>query len=312
MQALVQGITAAAPSPTAGRTREEAAAWEEQEDGVVAEEQGTESEDGQQQQQQQGEEEEAEAAAGGSVVRVMRLSQLLLFALLVVARPAARTYGLLWCRTIAGSGRARAAPHYVASLSQAATQALAAQQLLEHLVQSWLSSHAIKGAAPAWDCTSRRFTPALLLCRALENENVGCGALLLEAYGRWERALALRLSELRQVAESAVAEGEEGEEARALLVQALLSLLRTHVLGAPGSLVGTAQRMHMLAQVLHAWADMGLPVDRLETLASGGPEAEEVVGGQAALQTLLTLLVELLVLRAGREWEHHMPLASSA
>jgi hypothetical protein len=148
----------------------------------------------------------------------------------------------------------------------------------------------------------------------MEEGNLGCASILLEAYGRWDRALDLRLTELGHMAGKTKGESQEDEETRGeeeeevetrgLLLDTLVTLIRDHVLRGPASLLGMPQRLHMLSRVLRVWATHQLPVDRLEALVNQEVGLKEL-GHVWAVHMLLALLLELLVLRARKSHMHH-------
>jgi hypothetical protein len=273
-----------------------------------------------------------------------RLSDLLLQALLLLARPLARTRLALTAHMLAAPAAATSTSSTVdrpAGLGLHERAALEAQVLLELLVRAWShdsassisSSAAAAAAAASAAAFSRnpRFTPALLLALAMpsgkgagdsssssssssssggssnssnssnSSGNEGVAALLLEAAGRPEAALDLRLEEAAGVAAAAAAaappsspDNLEGE-----LVALLLGLLRSHVLG-PG--VEWQARRAMAARVLESWARLRLPPGPLEAVVLDGADGGADGGSGWRRHMLTALFVELLVLHAGAFW----------
>jgi hypothetical protein len=244
---------------------------------------------------------------------VLQLSQLLLFSLLLLAKPCLPSPAVLWCRRLTSP-----APRCVSRMDPPQALALAAQSLAERLLGQWLGPTDV----------SARLTPALLLCKAMQADNLGVSALLLEALGRWDRALDLRLAETLRATTPTQTSGEtkeayeEGEEERTLLLETLLTLVCRHVLRPPPSLLPLPQRLSMLSRVLHTWASLTLPVARLEALAhpgeapdgashsirlSGESTSQEEPHRSWALHMLHTLLLELLVLQP----REYLPLYES-
>jgi hypothetical protein len=223
--------------------------------------------------------------------RTLRLSQLLLLALVALAQPLAGTLLAVLAHTRADAVGGEEGGGGALQGEQAL--ALEAQLLLEGLVRAWT-----RRRGPLWAlaaAVNARFTPALLMARALQAGNVGCAALLLQAAGRWRQALRLQLEEL-----GAAAQKGGGEAQPALLAGALVRLVRTHVLARPpGESLGLPERRAMMEEVLGAWAALGCPTEPLEDACWGAQPA-------ASWEThvLAALLMDLVVVGTGmcRSW----------
>ncbi len=251
-----------------------------------------------------------------------RLSDLLFHALLLLARRLAHTRLAVQAHGLAaslGSGRrdvssSLARPPGLALPDRAA---LEAQVLLELLARAWStgnnspsspsSSSRLTAAAAAAAALSRnaRFTPAALLALAMGEgtgggpTNPGVAALILEAAGRPEAALELRLGEAAMLATKGGAAAASPENLEAEVMALLLGLVRSHVLcrgGGNGGSVDWSARRRMATRVLESWARLRLPPAPLEAFVLG-EEGDGSCGWER--HVLKALLVELLVLHAG-------------
>lgn len=228
-----------------------------------------------------------------------QLADLLLHALLLLARPLARTR--LPLRAHAAADAASAPIPRPTGLALPDRAALEAQLLLERLVTAWAP---VTAAGPAAFSRNPRFTPAVLLALAMgrgssgggaDAVNAGVAARVLEAAGRAEAALALRLEEAAAVHKAAAGSENLDEELAALL----LGLVRTHVLRRGRAEEDWGARRRMAARVLEAWARLSLPPGPLEALVLGGSGEEGLGLGGWERHMLMALLVDLLVLHAG-------------
>lgn len=235
-----------------------------------------------------------------------RLADLLLHALLLLARPLARSRLALRAHALADATTPTSTRPTGLALPERA--ALEAQLLLERLVTAWAPGPA---AGPAAFSRNPRFTPAVLLALAMNpgsggpggadtgTTNAGVAARVLEAAGRAEAALALRVEEAAAVHKAAAASGSS-ENLEAELAGLLLGLVRTHVLRRGGGEdEDWGARRRMAARVLEAWARLALPPGPFEALVLGGSgEGDKELGGWER-HMLTALLVDLLVLHAG-------------
>lgn len=248
-----------------------------------------------------------------------QLADLLLHALILLAQPLNHTRLALQAHAFAAAATTTitttvdesdaARPSRPKGLSLPLRAALEAQVLLELLVRSWSRASPAPTTSPPSPSSAAvfprnpRYTPAVLLALAMAGRkggaiaNAGAAAFVLEAAGKPEAALELRLEEVVAVASSSSAENLE-EELAALLV----GLVRSHVLLGPGANIEWEARRRMAAQVLEAWARLRLAPDAFEALVM----EEGVIGPDRGCSwenhMLAALLVDLLVLHGGALW----------
>ncbi len=244
---------------------EQQATEREEEEETQQESEASHKDEGEQQATEREEEEES------WLPRRHLLSDLLLEILLTLAQPLTGTRAVLEAHALAKckATSATASLSRPAGLALPQQEAFESQVLLEQLLRAWTTTTtttttaAAHGSAPSSSAHTTRnvhFTPAIVLVRASTAKNAGAAALLLEAAGKWERALEVRLEEVAAIA------GAAGGTRDAMQTQAdeavLVGLLQTHVLHRESLEWSTRRRM--VATVLLSWARLGLSPAPLE------------------------------------------------
>ena len=224
-----------------------------------------------------------------------RLFELLLESLLFMARPICGKIGAIQAHTLVQNGPQQQGMQMRQSRSadSESAEAFYAQVLLEMLLSGSSSNGPASSRSMTVPPSTKQFTRSIIFVKAQLNRNAGGAALLLEAVGKWEAGVDVRVKELIEVALSL---GQEHENEKEVFEQAVLRLFHSHVLcrDGDGNGIDWKVRHSMARKILKCWASLGFCSGPLEALC-----AREAHERSLEWHMMNAIFTDLLILYAG-------------